>query len=205
MEEHSETFNLNEECIRVSAEPNMKYHFTCGDADLDEFFNQDAWLYADQLLGKTYYFMTYDEPNIVAAFTVANDSIKAALISKSLRNKVQRNIPNAKRTRNYPAILIARLGVSTHMRGLHIGSQVIDYIKYWFIDEENKSGCRFIVVDAYNQPEVLHFYEENGFKLLYATEEEERETFSIKEGEPLHSRMMYFDLILAKKTINHKR
>ena len=28
--------------------------FSCGDKDLDDFFHQDAFLYAEQLLGKTY-------------------------------------------------------------------------------------------------------------------------------------------------------
>lgn len=76
-----------------------------------------------------------------------------------------------------------------------MGGQIVSYIKYWFSDENNKSGCRFVVVDAYNQPSVLHFYEKNGFKYLYLSEEEEREIFNIGEGEPLNSRMMYFDLI----------
>lgn len=54
--------------------------FSCGDKDLDDFFHQDAFLYAEQLLGKTYYFSTTgDDKKIVCAFTLANDSIKAAL------------------------------------------------------------------------------------------------------------------------------
>jgi GNAT superfamily N-acetyltransferase len=174
--------------------------FSCGDKDLDDFFINDARLYASQLLGKTYYFATIEKKSsVVAAFTVANDSIKAALISKTLRNRVQRNIPNSKRTRNYPAILIARLGVSERYRGLHIGSQVIDYIKAWFTEEENKSGCRFVVVDAYNKAETILFYQLNGFHLLYDTEDEERKVFSIKGIESLHSRMMYFDLMNLRK------
>lgn len=170
--------------------------FHCGDEDLDKFFACDAYLYARQLLGKTYFFVTKEEtPEIVGAFTVSNDSIKASLISKSLRNRLQRKIPNAKRTRSYPAILIGRLGVSCKMRGNDMGGQIVSYIKYWFSDENNKSGCRFVVVDAYNRPSVLRFYEKNGFKYLYLSEEEERNIFSIEEGESLNSRMMYFDLI----------
>jgi GNAT superfamily N-acetyltransferase len=163
------------------------------------FFANDAWKYAEQLLGKTYYFVTTDDnPTVVAAFTMANDSIKAALVSKTLRNKIQRNIPNTKRTRSYPAVLLARLGVSEGLRGRHIGRQVIDYIKAWFTRADNKSGCRFLVVDAYNKPEIINFYVRNGFKHLYADENEERETFSIDATLPLHSRMMYFDLMVAK-------
>ena len=50
----------------------------------------------------------------------------------------------------------------------------MNFIKTWFVQEDNKTGCRFLVVDAYNQPKVLSFYERNKFKYLYATEELER-------------------------------
>ena len=64
------------------------------------------------------------------AFTLANDSIKAALIPNASRNKIQRKIPNSKRTRSYPAVLIGRLGVAKNFQGTNdgIGSQAIDYI-----------------------------------------------------------------------------
>lgn len=55
-----------------------------------------------------------------------------------------------------------------------VGQQIINYIKIWFIDDENKTGCRFLVVDAYNKLNVLKFYERNKFKYLYADEETER-------------------------------
>ena len=170
--------------------------FRCGDDDLDDFFANEAYLYSKQLLGKTYFFISNDDSHkIVGAFTVANDSIKASLISKSTRNKLQRSIPNAKRTRSYPAVLIGRLGVASGLRGLNIGSDMLDYIKEVFSDDNNRTGCRYVVVDAYNNPDVLAFYEKNDFRYLYPTEAEERETFGLTDGEHLNSRMMYFDLI----------
>lgn len=57
------------------------------------------------------------------------------------------------------------------------------------------TGCRFLVVDAYNEESVLSFYSKNGFKPLYATEDLERAAFHIADGEKLHSRMFYFDLM----------
>ena len=163
---------------------------------MDDFFVNDAYLYSKQLLGKTYFFISNDDDHkIVGAFTVANDSIKASLISSSTRNKLQRKIPNSKRTRSYPAVLIGRLGVASSMRGLNIGSDMLDYIKEIFSDENNRTGCRYVVVDAYNNPEVLAFYEKNEFRYLYSTEAEERETFGLGDDERLNSRMMYFDLI----------
>lgn len=176
--------------------PNDLKGFSCGDEDLDDFFANEAYLYAKQLLGKTYFFASEGKAaEVIGAFTVSNDSIKASLISKALRNRIQRKIPNSKRTRSYPAVLIGRMGVSTNRKNCDIGSQMLDYIKYWFANESNKSGCRYVVVDAYNKPSVLSFYEKNDFKFLYTDEEEERKTFFIDDNSPLKSRMMYFDLI----------
>ena len=184
------------DCERVMVESSSDLaQFSCGDEDLDDFFANDAYLYDKQLLGKTYYFAMKGNGKIVGAFTVANDSIKASLISTTIRNKLQRKIPNTKRTRSYPAVLIGRIGVASDMRGNNIGSQIVEYIKYWFTRRTNKSGCRYVVVDAYNSQGVLSFYEKNDFKFLYSTEEEERETFGLAKGEHLNSRMMYFDLI----------
>ncbi len=74
----------------------------------------------------------YCEPSqIMALVTLANDSVKARYIASTARNRIQRSIVNAKRGRNYPAVLIGRLGVSSEYRGkgLNVGSQVIDFIK----------------------------------------------------------------------------
>lgn len=43
------------------------------------------------------------------------------------------------------------------------------FIKDWFRHEDNKTGCRFIVVDAYNEDKVLTYYDKNGFVTLYKT------------------------------------
>lgn len=183
------------DCDRVVVQSNQDLEdFSCGDDDLDEFFKSDAILYDKQLLGKTYYFQTKDTGRVLGAVTVSNDSIKASLISNSIRNRLQRKIPNAKRTRNYPAILIGRLGVSKEVRGSNIGSQIIDYIKYWFTRTSNKSGCRFVVVEAYNHPKILNFYEKNEFKYLYNSEEDEKNTLGL-DAAHLNTRIMYFDLI----------
>lgn len=156
--------------------------FSCKNQDLDEFFTEDALYYDSELLGKTYAWIDIHNPsNIVAMITLANDSIKAKFITKAARNRIQRSIINAKRGINYPAVLIGRLGVSADYRGkgMNIGSQVLDYIKGWFRTKDNKTGCRFIVVDAYNNERTIHFYEKNGFKLLYKTEQEEKDFLEV--------------------------
>ena len=38
-----------------------------------------------------------------------------------------------------------------------LGSDVLDFIKIWFIEPLNKTGCRFVIVDAYNTPQTMAF------------------------------------------------
>lgn len=98
------------------------------------------------------------------------------------------------RGRSYPAALIGRLGVNEKYQDLHIGSQLIGFIKDWFRAEDNKTGCRFLVVDAYNNPRTLKFYERNGFRYLHKDENEEKSYYHIGEDELISTRLMYFDL-----------
>jgi GNAT superfamily N-acetyltransferase len=63
-----------------------------------------------------------------------------------------------------------------------IGTEIMDYIKGYFLDN-NKTGCRFIIVDALNNPRTIKFYKNNGFDFL-TTEDINDE-----------SRLMFFDLI----------
>ncbi len=58
--------------------------FTCGDADLDDFFQNDAMRYKKELLGKTYCFILDEDPKtIVCMFTLSNDSIRVDVIRRS--------------------------------------------------------------------------------------------------------------------------
>ena len=176
--------------------------FSCGnterDQDLDDFFHNHAMLYAEERLGKTYCFVSNEAEytEIVAFFTVSNDSVKTSFIPKGARNRVQRKIPGQKHHRTYPAVLLGRLGVNRKYQGtgFFIGQQVLNYVKSWFIEEDNKTGCRFLVVDAYNNERVLKFYERNKFKYLYSTEEEEMNELHVYDEE-MYTRLMFLDLI----------
>lgn len=173
--------------------------FTCHDKDLDEFFSEDAFHYDSELLGRTYAWISAEDPSkILGLITLANDSIKAKFIKGPARNRLQRSIINAKRGINYPAVLIGRLAVAYEFRGkgYSVGSQILDFIKNWFRSKDNKTGCRFIVVDAYNTIHTLNFYSKNGFKPLYKTEAEEREFLGLSAEEHLLTRFMFFDLKL---------
>ncbi|MEX0812544.1 MAG: GNAT family N-acetyltransferase [Chitinophagales bacterium] len=174
--------------------------FDCGHKDLNEFFSKDCIYYTKDLFGKTYCFTFDSDPKkIVCAFTLANDSIKAMSLQKSTRNKISRPISNPKRFHNYPAVLIGRLGVNKAFKRNGIGKELMDSLKAWFIDEENKTGCRFIIVDSYNEKIPLTFYKNNGFKNIFKSEEEEKEYLSLQTEDSLKTRLLYFDLIKLTK------
>lgn len=180
--------------------------FSCGDKDLDDFFRNDAFLYEEEMLGKTYCWVTNSKPHkIVCLMTIANDSIKSSGLPNNSRNRFNRIFNNEKRNLTYPATLIGRLSVNSEFQGMHIGRQLMEYIKDQSIASDNDNACRFLVVDAINKADALAYYEHNGFVFMHKTEDIERLAlrrydedgnlvFELPSNEPLHTRMMYFDL-----------
>jgi len=170
--------------------------FDCGDEDLNAFFQEDAFNYDAQLLGRSYCFLSALEGDIAAIFTLSNSAIRVAELPNNAKRRLVKLIPWVKQGRNYPAVLIGRLGVSRKYRNQKIGSQIIDFIKAWFLSNHNKTGCRFVVVDAYNKEDVLHFYSNasNKFSFLFKEESQEKLYNSIPADENLKTRQMYFDL-----------
>ncbi|MFC1617493.1 GNAT family N-acetyltransferase [Candidatus Margulisiibacteriota bacterium] len=136
-------------------EKSDKFEFDCSDEDLNDFFHNDALLNKQKLLGVTYVFYCNKSNKVVCFFTVSNDSLK---VSGSFRRRQAKN----KRFPFYPAVKIGRLGVNKEYQSNGIGSQLIDFIKLLFT-YENKTGCRFLIVDAYNKPKVLKFYKKTDF------------------------------------------
>ena len=76
-----------------------------------------------------------------------------------------------------------------------LGSAVMHFIKTW-IYTQTLTGCRFLIVDAYNTSNAIHFYQKNGFKFLIGDERLEAKYMGIGVGRlPLNTRLMYYDLI----------
>lgn len=174
--------------------------FDCGREDINNFFHHDVERNQRQMFGKTYFFCDGTPERIVGAITVANASIFTRHISWRRRDVIGAEVDTEKSGQNFPAVLLGRLGVDHRYQHLHLGRQIIDYVKAWFSSESNKSGCRFLIVDAYNEPGLIQFYEHCGLKLFFTTEEQEKKYRNIRdhEGEPpvkLETRLMFFDLI----------
>ena len=170
--------------------------FSCGNADLDEFFMKDSIPYMDKLLGKTYCYLLDKDPSIiVCAFTLSNDSVRVDHLPNNRKKKINNAIPHEKQMRRYPAVLIGRLGVSKDFSGIGVGTELMAFIKRWFIHPNNKTGCRFLAVDSYNTEHTLKYYEKNGFNYLFSTEAQEAESSDLTH--PLKTRYMYYDHIGA--------
>ena len=178
--------------------------FVCSkEPDINKFFHEEYLDYENQLLGKSYCFVKRDGQNVVAAFTVANSSVRVDNMPNPKRNQLNRHIPFSKQRSQYPAVLLAQLAVFDGFGGNEIGKEVVDFIKSWFINPLNKTGCRYLVVDAINTPKVLDFYRNNGFEYIFASDEEEMQYMSrsikVDNGTVFRkTRLMVYDLMQLK-------
>jgi GNAT superfamily N-acetyltransferase len=170
--------------------------FCCGDEDLDDFFNHSTGKYKSELLGKSYCYLLDDNPKvIVAAFTLSNAGMDTRHLPGSRRKHLHNLVSREKHLNSYPAMLVGRLGVNADFSGRGVGKELLQIIENWAIDSSNKSACRFITVDAYNNAATRKFYETNGFIYLFSSEQQEKEYIKMKDDDDLKTRLMYFDLL----------
>lgn len=166
--------------IRRLAADEKRPAFDCNDKDLNEFFAVDSIVSGKELLAVTY--TVEMEGSIVAFFSLSNDAIKKDELPKAKYRRITKKIPQRKRYSTLPAVKIGRLATNAASQSKGIGSEILDFIKFWFTDG-NKTGCRFIIVDAYNNPRTIKFYTDNGFSFLLSDDDKTQE-----------NRLMIFDL-----------
>jgi predicted GNAT family N-acyltransferase len=165
--------------IRLTDDYDFKA-FDCGDEDLNDFFFNDSKSYQRSLLAVTYILQSNDE--IVGFFCVSNDRICSEDTNIGSRwKKVKSLLPFAKRRSSYPAVKIGRFAINEKFQKDGYGKKLMNAIKYSFL-VGNKTGCRFIIVDAYLKS--VPFYTRNGFIEL-PTENPDRNR---------DTKLMYFDL-----------
>lgn len=156
--------------------------FDCGDADLNDFILKESALYRQALLAVSCIVESKQDSSVVSAyFSLANDRVSLTdFTNKTEYNRFRKHrFVNEKRLKSYPAVKICRLGVSSSMKGMHLGSFLLNFIKSYFV-VNNKTGCRFLTVDAY--ADAIPFYQKNGFILLN------------NEDADADTRLLYFDL-----------
>jgi predicted GNAT family N-acyltransferase len=154
--------------------------FKCKDDDLNSFLLDDAKGYLLSKMAVTYLFEDNISNKTVAYYSLLNDKITFDPERKSFWNKLNRKGANKKRRKDYPAIKIGRLAINQGYIGNGLGSEILTMIKYMFANQ-NRTGCRFITVDAYS--DVTPFYLKCGFDFL--TDKDINDA----------TRSMYFDLM----------
>ena len=165
--------------FRTLTESSELLPFECSDDDLNHFLLDDAKNYLSELMAVTYLFVDLEAKRTVAYFSLLNDKVMFEPENRSIWNRLNRKISNRKRMKAYPSVKIGRFAVSKHYVGKDIGTEIMNFIKMFFTIS-NKTGCRFITLDAY--AESIGFYQKNGFDFF--TEKDNGEA----------TRLMFFDL-----------
>jgi hypothetical protein len=160
--------------------------FTClqpedTDRDLDEFLLEDAERHYKDRIAVTYILTREDFPKVPLGFaTLQNDAI--VIDNEDSLPLVQ----NTYRYAAFPGVKIGRFGISMDLQGKGLGSVFIFMIKKLMLDA-NRTGCRFITVDARrdkkNKVDTSAFYTKNSFSLLPC------------RPKTSHTIPMYFDLM----------
>jgi len=123
-----------------------------------------------------------------AYFCLSNDflAFKESVVSSNGWRRILSVIPHEKRhLKGFPAAKIGRFAVNAKYAGGGLGTEILDYIKISFTTK-NKTGCRFIIVDAINNGKATNFYLKNGFVFMGEKDKDEK------------TRIMLFDLKLVK-------
>lgn len=168
-----------------------RLEFECSDDDLTEFFRDDCPNYLRELLAVTYSIELDDR--VIAMFSLCNDRLDVHDFDddKKQLKKAARELPHAKRgMQHFPAVKIARLAVRKDLESNGLGRAIVSFIQVLFITK-NKTGCRFLTVDAY--PEAVGFYEKVGFKQVEKAPKTPEETDSDSQEEDPNV-LMYLDL-----------
>lgn len=151
-------------------------------------------------MGKTYcWVLAEDVTTVVGYVTLANAGIQTTHMQSNPKRHLHKSIAYDKQGRTYPAVLIGRIAVAQEFQGKEycIGFQMMNFIKKWFVTDDNKTGCRYVLVDAMNTQRTLEYYERNGFKPLFPKVEDEKDFYHIKDGD-FRTRIYYFDLLLLR-------
>lgn len=167
--------------IRKLQEDEQITSFNCGDEDLNDFILNESHLYRKELLAVSYVLEHKETKKVVGYFSLANDRISISdFPNNNLFNRFRKRFVNKKRITSYPAAKLCRLGIDVTAKGESLGSFLIDFIKSFF-RFDNKTGCRFLTVDAYSN--AVPFYLKKQFQPLLNSNQESKRT-----------QLLYYDL-----------
>ncbi|MDH5493788.1 MAG: GNAT family N-acetyltransferase [Myxococcales bacterium] len=139
--------------IRPLAKDDDRSDFSCGQPELDRFFEH----YAGQNQFKLHLAVTYVaavEARIVGFATVAASSVERVSVPSA---RLRKRRP----AYSLPVLRLARLGVDTRAQGLGIGKALLRHVLALAVEQRDHIGCVGVVTDA--KPEAVSFYQGLGF------------------------------------------
>jgi GNAT superfamily N-acetyltransferase len=147
--------------IRPLREGDDRNDFSCGQADLDRFFQH----YAGQNQFKLHLSVTYVavvNERVVGFATVAAGSLERTSVPSA---RLRKRLP----AYPLPVVRLARVGVDLRAQGHGIGKALLRHVLSLACGQRDSVGCVGVVTDA--KPDAAAFYEGLGFDGLAAVSE----------------------------------
>lgn len=138
-------------------------------------------MYRQARLAVTYVIEIKGTDTVVGFFSLANDRVSISDFDNNtdFNRFRKKRFVNEKRLKSFLATKICRLGIDMSAKGQSLGTFILDFVKSYFVID-NKTGCRFITVDAYMV--AVPFYLKNNFLPLST------------ENDSDHTKLLFFDL-----------
>lgn len=167
--------------------PEVLERFSCGKPHLDAFLVDQALAQHADRLGFTCVVFHEDfQEAPVAYYTLANDGIP-------LKQSEQTELGHREQLSfaTFPAVKIGRLAVHHTLHGSGVGSAVMKLIIGEILDNSTQSAARLLVVDADNTPDVIAYYERQGFQnSLWAQDQLQNHGRNKRSGRPATVKMI---------------
>ena len=147
--------------IRVLAREDDRSDFSCGEADLDRFFEH----YAGQNQFKLHLAVTYVavlDATIVGFATVASSALERNLLPSA---RLRKRLPGYP----LPVLRLARLGVDLRAQRVGIGKALLRHALGLALEQRDRVGCVGVVADA--KTDAVAFYQGLGFFSLSGVRE----------------------------------
>ncbi len=155
--------------IRPLAKDDDRSGFSCGQPDLDRFFEH----YTGQNQFKLRLAVTYvaiARARIVGFATVGASSVERASAPSA---RLRKGLP----AYPLPVLRLARLGVDTQAQDLGIGKTLLRHVLALAVEQRDRIGCVGVVTDA--KPEAVSFYQRLGLVAIEGVRE------GLLHGQPL--------------------
>ncbi|MCA9644686.1 MAG: GNAT family N-acetyltransferase [Myxococcales bacterium] len=155
--------------IRPLERDDDRSQFSCGQGDLDRFFEH----YAGQNQFRLHLAVTYvavADGQIVGFATVAAAAIERASVPSA---RLRKRLP----AYPLPVLRLARLGVDQRAQGAGIGKGLLRHVLRLAVEQRDRIGCVGVVTDA--KPDAVDFYSALGFQPIDGVLQ------GLSHGEPL--------------------